>query len=43
MLPVKQADDVPLRVGQLQNDDIAWLKVRMADAEMTKSRVPRDE
>jgi len=39
MLPVDQADDVQVGV----DDDIAWLEVGMADAEMTEGRVPGDE
>lgn len=42
-MPVKQADDLPARVGRLPNDDIVRLKVWMADAEMTEGRVLRDK
>ena len=43
VLAVEQANDLPDRVGQPPNDDIALLEVWMADAEMTKGGVPRDE
>ena len=29
-----------VRVGRPRNDDIAWLEVRMADAEIAEGRVP---
>ena len=43
VLPVEQANDTPVRVGRLRNDNIAMLEVGMADAEMTEGRVPGDE
>lgn len=43
MLPVEQADDLPARVGRPPNDDIALLKVWMADAETTENGVLKDE
>ena len=43
MLPVDQADDLPVRVGQPRNDDVALLKVWMAGEEMTEDGVPGDE
>ena len=43
MLPVEQADDVPVRVGRPRNDDITLLEVGMADTEMTEGQTPRDE
>ena len=43
MLPVEQANDLPVRVGRPQNDDIALLEVWMADAEMAEGGVPADE
>ena len=43
MLPVDQADDVQVRVGRPENDDIGRLEVGMADAEMNKGRDPGDK
>ena len=43
VLPVKQADDLPARVGRPPNDNITLLEVWMADAEMTEGGVPGDE
>ena len=43
MLPVDQADDLPVRVGRPRNDDVALLKVWMVGEEMTEDGVPGDE
>jgi len=45
MLPVEQADDLPVRVGRppSRNDDITLLEVWMTDAELTGGGAPGDE
>jgi hypothetical protein len=43
VLPIDQTDDAQGRVRRPGNDDITWLEVRMADAEMTEGWVPGDE
>lgn len=43
MLPVEQADDLPVRVGRFRNDDVVLLEVGMADAELIEGRVAGDE
>lgn len=42
-MPFDKADDVQVCVGRPRNDDIPRLEVGMADAEMTKGRVPGNE
>ena len=43
MLPVKQADDLPVRVGRPRSGDVALLSVWMPDAEMTVGGVPGNQ
>ena len=43
MLLVQHADDVQTRFGRPRNDDIGFLEVGMADAEMAEGGVVGDE
>jgi len=43
VLPVNQADNLAARVERPRHDDVVALKVWMAYAKVTESRVPRDE
>jgi len=43
VLPVNQADNLAARVERPRHDDVVVLKVWMAYAKVTESRVPRDE